>query len=148
MTCQNKTAKKSLFGMASITLAPDEATSDVVWGAYLLQHLHTFCENCKAISTPRWRKGWNQEWLGKQVTLCNACGLQYNHNHFCNYCFGIYNKKEARKSGCWLTCLMCTELTHIRCENIFHLGVCLVNDLYLCCLCKKNLLETKRCVPE
>lgn len=90
---------------------------DVFVGAYLVSHLQPRCENCNTPETPQWRKGWHSEILGRNVILCNACGLKYNKNQYCPYCYYVYYKEEDKKDiDSWVACDECQRWVHIECE--------------------------------
>lgn len=93
-------------------------TEDVLVGAFFLQHLHPYCENCGASDTPQWRKGWVSSLLGREVLLCNACGLKYHKGQFCPHCKFVYGKEHDRHvRNSWLRCVQCSRWTHGKCEE-------------------------------
>jgi len=98
-------------------LVPERSSSpDVIFGAYLMDHLIPKCENCGLTDTPQWRKGWYSDVLGRSVLLCNKCGLKYHKNQYCPYCHFVYGKELDRSSQEWLSCKQCGRVVHMACE--------------------------------
>lgn len=60
------------------------------------------CFNCGVRNTPLWRNGSNSCLIKGNVPFCNACGLKYNKQQFCQNCGYVYDKKS--KNECCKNC--------------------------------------------
>lgn len=89
-----------------IAIPPKELNDYQV--ALLLFALRFRCVACKVTSTPQWRKGWHG------LPLCNACGLKFQKNQYCDYCFAIYGGKDFDPS-IWVRCEKCGRASHVKC---------------------------------
>lgn len=123
---------------------PTPSRDDVVFGAYLMSHLRSHCENCGTFDTPQWRKGWFSNVLNHSVLLCNACGLKFHKGQFCPYCHYVYGKENKISEG-WITCDDCGRWVHEECESLHENGADLPrspNYAYSCPDCRHGLHPT------
>lgn len=96
----------------------ENETADV-FGAHLLYNMQKHCANCGTPSTPLWRKGWEDNVLGRSLSLCNACGLKYAKNQYCPYCMFVYklNVDVHSHRAEWVACSTCPRWVHAQCEK-------------------------------
>jgi len=78
----------------------------------LLYHLKTRCSNCETEYTPQWRKGWYNYVIGKYVKLCNACGIKFSKDRFCEGCYEITGSPTKGLSMGWSKCKKCKRSFH------------------------------------
>ncbi|PRP73162.1 hypothetical protein PROFUN_03476 [Planoprotostelium fungivorum] len=115
--------EKKPLSLPTEETTPEDAVSDqdLMLGAYLMAHLHVYCENCGTTETPQWRKGWYSDLFKRPVHLCNACGIKYHKSQHCPYCHYIYGKEQEKLSDeekeAWLTCKSCGRWCHVECER-------------------------------
>ncbi len=126
---------RSFINRAKIDVQNQEET-DVIVGAFLLEHLQRTCENCCTKGTPNWRKGWWLSSLQQPASLCNSCGLCYSKNQYCIYCYEIYRKGmdgvATLKTTEWLYCRICRQFTHKVCEQANRNGSFDEDGDYIC----------------
>jgi len=99
--------------------------------AHRLNHLRKKCAFCEVENSPMWRKGWYDDELDKDMSLCNAHGLRYNKNQYCSVCRWIYLAKEVNPAE-WLYCRLCKTWTHRQCDQNNQL------DPYVCIDCRNE----------
>lgn len=90
---------------------------DITKGAHFLTHLIPRCANCFVNESHRWRKGWHDDVLGRDVSLCNPCGLKFLRNSFCSRCHKIYGARDLKNKEVWLTCVECKRGVHVECDK-------------------------------
>lgn len=100
-------------------------------GVYYMLHLTRSCENCNTTSSPQWRKGWHSHLVDRKVDLCNACGLKFNKDQCCPYCFKIFENRKGSNDdeSVWCSCVDCSRKIHVNCVS---------GGMSLCCNCKSR----------
>ncbi|GAQ85282.1 Putative PHD zinc finger containing protein [Klebsormidium nitens] len=113
-----------------------------------------FNPNCRRRSpgdgpTCRWHvRNYGSEEEPQNVTLCNACKINFDQRKYCPYCVQIYRDKDPDNFDGkeWRGCdtRSCRRWVHVECEETAAGGPLNPREVYICPTCQQNKCATRK----